>query len=298
MDLYQLKTFFFVCNCQSFTNAAKKLYISQAAVSISIKKLEISIGFKLFDRSTKNLKLTDAGEKLFKTCSEIFYTLEKTEEEFRLLNKNPEIHINIGAPVEFGNTVLVKIIRDFLNENSNISVDFYFSKNLLKPLLQDDLDIIIDCKKHIHQSLNETFLFREKYICAASPKFLENNSITGIKDFDNSTLLTCDSQLNWWNNFFKVAPKNLTRDSCKKIIKINHIRGLINATVEGMGIGFFPLYSISKELKSGLIQQIFEEIMPLDDKFRIYQKIKRSSLKYQSKLIEYLTNLNPEHLGF
>ena len=298
MDLYQLKTFFLVCNCQSFTKAAKKLYITQSAVSISIKKLERSIELELFDRSKKKLKLTEVGEKLFKTCSKIFYTLEQTEEQFKLLKENPEIHINIGAPVEFGNTVLIKIIQDFLKYHPYISIDFYFSKNLLTPLLQDNLDIIIDCKKHIHQSLEEVFLFHEKYICAASPEFLEKNSINSIKDFYKSTLLTCDSKLNWWNNFFKAAPKNLTQDNCKKIIRINHIRGLINATIEGLAIGFFPLYSVAGELESGQLQQVFKEIMPLDDKFRIYQKTKRASLKYHSRLVKYLTNLNPEQLGF
>jgi len=298
MDLYQLRTFFLVCNCQSFTKAASKLFISQSAVSISIKKLEDSIGLKLFDRSTKKLKLTDVGQRLFKTCKEIFYSLEKTDEQFELLKKEPEIHINLGAPVEFGNTVLIKIIKEFLNQNPYVLIDFYFSKNLLAPLLQDKLDIIIDCKKHIHPSLNEIFLFREKYICAASPLFLQKNPINNIEEIKDKVLLSCDFELNWWDNFFKALPYKILQDSCTKIIRINHIRGLINATIEGFGIGFFPLYSVAKELKTGQLHQVFKEIMPLDDKFRIYQKKERASLKYQSKLIEYLTNLNPESLGF
>jgi len=296
MDLYQLKTFFFVCNCSNFTKAAKKLYITQSAVSISIKKLEKSIGFELFDRSTKKMKLTEVGRELFKTCSEIFYILEKTEEQFKLLKENPEIHLKIGAPVEFGNTVLIKIIQPFLEKNPHITVDYHFSKSLLMPLLHDDLDIIIDCKKHSHHSLNEYFLFREKYICAATPEFLRKYTINNIDDFYKSVLLSCDSELKWWDNFFKAAPSNINQDKCKKIIRINHIRGLINATKEGLGIGFFPLYTVSKELESGHLKQVFEEIMPLDDNFRIYQKTKRAELKYQSELIGFLTSLNLEQL--
>lgn len=298
MDLYQLKAFFLVCNCQSFTKAAKKLFISQSAVSISIKKLETSIGFELFDRSTKKIKLTEAGDILFKTCHDIFYKLEQTEEKLKFLKENPDISLNIGAPVEFGNTILIKIIQSFLKLNPQIEVNFHFSRNLLKPLLQDDLDIIIDCKKHIHSSLSEVSLFREKYLCAASPEFLKKNSINSIDDFGKSILLSCDSKLNWWNNFFKAAPENISLENCKQVIRVNHIRGLINATIEGMGVGFFPLYTVSEYLDSGLLKQVFEEIMPLDDHFKIYQKTDRASRIYQSKLTEYLTGLKPDQIGF
>jgi hypothetical protein len=61
-------------------------------------------------------------------------------------------------------------------------------------------------------------------------------------------------------------------------------------------MGFFPLYTVSKELESGHLQQVFKEIMPLDNNFRIYQKTKRAELKYQSELIGYLTSLNLEQL--
>jgi hypothetical protein len=100
------------------------------------------------------------------------------------------------------------------------------------PLLHDDLDIIIDCKKHNHQSLSEYFLFREKYICVAIPGFLRKYTINSIEDFYKSMLLSCDSELKLWDNFFKAAPSNINQDKCKKIIRINHIRGLINATKE------------------------------------------------------------------
>lgn len=298
MDLYQLKIFFLVCNSQSFTKGAKRLFISQSAVSISIKKLEKSIGFKLFDRSTKKLKRTLAGDKLFKTCNRIFYELEQAGEQLELMKKEPEIQLSIGAPVEFGNTVLIKIVRKFIESNPEIAVSFHFSKNLLNLLLQDELDIIIDCKKHSHKLLTETFLFRERYVCAAAPEFLKKNAVKNIYDLKKSTLLSCDSELKWWDNFFKAAPDDLGLDSCLRILKINHIKGLINATIEGYGIGFFPLYTVAEDLKSGALQQIFKEIMPLDDNFSIYQKANRASLKYQSRLVEYLTGLNPEQIGF
>src|ERR1700676_5399040 len=64
MDLSQLRVFLTVAHEQSFSRAAEKLYRTQPAVSIVIKKLEDSVGQPLLMRGAHHLKLTDAGELL------------------------------------------------------------------------------------------------------------------------------------------------------------------------------------------------------------------------------------------
>ena len=64
IDLNTYKTFYAVAKYESFSKAASELYISQPAVSYSIKKLEEELNTKLFVRLNKGIKLTDAGEKL------------------------------------------------------------------------------------------------------------------------------------------------------------------------------------------------------------------------------------------
>ena len=56
MDIHHLKIFFEACNEKSFTKAARKLYISQSAVSIQIKKLESTLGLQLIERNSKNFR--------------------------------------------------------------------------------------------------------------------------------------------------------------------------------------------------------------------------------------------------
>ena len=64
IDLNAYKTFYVVAKWESFSKAASELYISQPAVSYSIKKLEEELNTKLFIRLNRGIKLTDAGEKL------------------------------------------------------------------------------------------------------------------------------------------------------------------------------------------------------------------------------------------
>ena len=68
MDLFQLETFLTVAQEGSFSRAAKKLYRTQPAVSQTIRKLEDEIGEPLFDRSSRDGTLTEAGRLLTEDC--------------------------------------------------------------------------------------------------------------------------------------------------------------------------------------------------------------------------------------
>ena len=83
MDIHHLKIFFEACNEKSFTKAAKKLFISQSAVSIQIKKLEYTLGLQLIERNSKNFKLTFAGKELFKMSQDVFEKISRMENEMK-----------------------------------------------------------------------------------------------------------------------------------------------------------------------------------------------------------------------
>ena len=72
MDIHHLKIFFEACNEKSFTKAAKKLYISQSAVSIQIKKLEHTLGLQLIERNSKNFKRYSLVYVVYKSQHNIY----------------------------------------------------------------------------------------------------------------------------------------------------------------------------------------------------------------------------------
>ena len=99
MDLHYLKIFYEVAKEKSFTKAASKLYINQSAVSIQVKKFEEILNAKLFDRSSKKIKLTYTGEALYKMAEDIFDKVKRAEKEIsRIIDLDiliiDEEHIN------------------------------------------------------------------------------------------------------------------------------------------------------------------------------------------------------------
>ena len=97
MDLDQLRGFFETAREKSFTRAAKKLFLTQPAVSLQVKALEEELGERLFDRSGKQVILTEAGRLLLRKAEEIFEAVETARQEVAALSGLRVGRVCIGA---------------------------------------------------------------------------------------------------------------------------------------------------------------------------------------------------------
>jgi len=169
IELQPLYTFFVTATSPTFTEAAERLNLSQSAVSHAISKLERSIGTKLLVRDQTPIRLTEAGETLFQTSDRMFLDLQRCQDLLCQDETRPLTgRLRLGTTVEFGNSVLARKIAPFLREHPLIEPSFTFSHELLKPLLADELDVIIDCRAHAREELSQVALFRERYVLVRS----------------------------------------------------------------------------------------------------------------------------------
>ena len=296
MDLYHLKTFFTLARIKNFTRAADQLFVTQSAVSHAIKKLEASLDTPLIRRQGKKLSLTPAGRALFRSCEKIFYEIEKAGEEITRYKKEAKFSIRIGCTVEFGTSILVNHIRSFLDAHPEIHLDFYFSHHLEDPLAQDEVDLIIDCTPHTLPNLEIIHLFQEQYVTIASPEFIEIHQIRFLDDLARVKIISNDKELAWWHNFITAIPEE--KQAClRNVIQINHIRGIINGAVAGLGVGFVPKYTVIQELSQGMLADPFPDIKPGADHFAIYIKKEKLAFEKNKALITYLTRLKPGEFG-
>ena len=145
MDIHHLKIFFEACNEKSFTKAAKKLYISQSAVSIQIKKLEHTLGLQLIERNSKNFKLTFAGKELFKMSQDVFERISRMENEMKKILQYKKGKISIGATHNIGEPILPRIMIEFRKKFPEIEFDLYIKnkESLVKHLKEGTVDIAL-----------------------------------------------------------------------------------------------------------------------------------------------------------
>lgn len=289
VDLNKLRTFYILAGTKSYTGCADKLFITQSAVSHAIKKLESELGFDLVDRESRLFKLTRQGEFLYRRCAGIFDTIDETLDDLLDETLHP-VSITLGAPVEFGSSVLIKGMEPFLAAHPHIHIDFVLEPELLEPLLADALDIIVDCVPHLHKDLVAVPLLREEYAVIATPAYIREKEIREIPDLKRCNLLSFDKKLDWWKNFINA----LTPESdfgFDKITRISNVRGIINASLASMGVGFVPRYTILKEIETGALEELFAETEVLNDQINIYLKKRNFDKAAFQELIDHIKSL-------
>ncbi len=143
MNFHQLEIFVRVVEEKSFTKAAKKLYVSQPALSKSIRALEEEVGTKLFERSAYGLEITEAGRTVYKYSKDaIEYYNERIAELRSALSPRKNI-LRIGIPPSAGTIYFSKVVYRFSTEHPqfDIQITDISSRNASAMVQNDELDL-------------------------------------------------------------------------------------------------------------------------------------------------------------
>ena len=121
-ELHLYHVFYTVAQYQSFSEAAKALYISQPAVSNSIKSLEASLGIVLFSRRSKGISLTPEGQLFYKHVKSALEALEEGEKLLLKLQSLNAGQINLGVSSTLGTHFLMPLLKTFMDRYPDIKL--------------------------------------------------------------------------------------------------------------------------------------------------------------------------------
>ena len=152
----------------NFTKAAKKLFISQPALSSAVSKYEKSLGFRIFDRSKNPLKVTAAGRILIESIENIINIEALVKQQISLMNRAHKNEIVIGAATSVAYYLIPKICAIFHKENPSVSIKIDLGNttvfdSFFKKLQYGTLDLVIDCIP-IRDSLESTVICKESMV--------------------------------------------------------------------------------------------------------------------------------------
>lgn len=133
MDIQQLRFFQVIINNKRLTTAAKKLNISEPALSLSIKRLENELGVELFDRVGRNIVLNEYGRIFIKHVNDILYTLNNAQSEIETLAGQ---HSNTVTICWNFSGYMEKLLLQFIDDKPHITVNQY---QVQEELINDEL---------------------------------------------------------------------------------------------------------------------------------------------------------------
>lgn len=242
MDLHYLEIFYEVAKAKSFTKAAEKLFINQSAVSIQVKKFEDILKVKLFDRSSKKIKLTYTGETLYKMAEDIFEKVKRAEKEISRVIEFDRARIAIGASAIIAEPLLPSLMKEFSSIHEEIEYNITMSnkEHLLKLLKEGELDVIIIDSQHITDSNLEIIPIEKGPYVLISSKHYDN-----IKDIEKDAIITRDVIQNN-NKAIEYIEDKYGVNFTKKINVLGNLEVIKGLVREGIGNVILPYYSVYK----------------------------------------------------
>ncbi|KWW21715.1 LysR family transcriptional regulator [Peribacillus simplex] len=188
MEFRDLKSFMEVALHKSFTNAAAQSYLTQPSLSKAVKKLEEELRVELFDRSTRHLRLTDAGQIVYQQSQKAFAALSELNVLLDDLRDITTGEVKIGIPPLIGTLFFPEIARSFQERYPKVSLQLVeLGAKLIGKLVEDgeiDLGIVVlpasDATFHISPFIEDEFVLflHEEHRLAQQPAV----SLAELKD--------------------------------------------------------------------------------------------------------------------
>ncbi len=164
----------------SFSKAAEKLFLTQPALSISIQKIEQSIGMPLFDRSKRPLQLTEAGEIYIDTIKKILLVEQEQGKRLNDIRNLVTGSIKLGGTHYLNAYILPNILTGFNQKYPNVTLDIIESGSfdLGEMLLDNKLDLTFSCSPHMINEFDKYKMFEDHLLLAVPKQHPINNELS------------------------------------------------------------------------------------------------------------------------
>ncbi len=143
MNLHRLRIFYTIAQRRSITAAAADLLLSQPAVSLQLKALEKELGMPLFQRGGSKLRLTQAGEVLYRSAVSILHAKEEVERSISELRDGTKGRLILGAGTTGGMYVLPRIVQAYKGiwPDTEVVLHIGTTDQILEKLLENVVDM-------------------------------------------------------------------------------------------------------------------------------------------------------------
>lgn len=290
MDLELLKKFYYVAEEGSVTRAAKRIHLTQSALSKAISYFEYRLKTDLFTRTRRGMELTPQGERLYNFAKKLVYEADNFEKAFH--EKDGEIagELRIVTTPYLGTEWLMFKINNFLKDHPKLKIKIIVRED--KDVEIEEGDVAISTPIHHQPHLTQKYLFTARLRLVASHNYLkEYGTPTKPEDLDSYHLITYGGTIynpygsqNWVLN----AGKNMSVASRESYIEVNSLQGIINAAIAGYGIAEVP--DFPGVLRPGLVEIKLNGNTPKFDVNYIFHE-KRQHSKKINLLFNYLTKV-------
>lgn len=263
----------------SFSKAAKKLFISQPAVSRHIQLLETQYNCALFERQGNSIKLTEIGEKIYVYIQEALSIQRKIEFEVSTIHDDIGAtgNLKIGSSTTVSLYILPQILSAFHKTvpKVNMQVVNRNTENIVTALISKQIDVGIVEVGHKITLINHDYFTSDKVIAVCSGKsILAANSVITMKELLNIEIALREVGSGTLSALtHELSKRQISIADLNSKIRLGGTEALKNFILADLSLGFLPQIAVQKELRSGELVEIKIEGLEIKRDFYFLTRI-------------------------
>ena len=249
-----MKVFVVALDEGSLAGAGRKLGRSPAAVSRAIAFLEAHVGAELLHRTTRSIRLSEAGERYAAACRRVLAELDEADNVAGGERAAPRGTLTLSAPVISGEMVLRPILDAFLDAYPTVSARLMLVDRAVN-LIDEGVDVALRIGELADSSMVATRIGEVRRVVVAAPRYLKQNPrIEEPGDLAKHQIITMAHLPNSWT-FPPLAGSSMPRTvQVTPRLVTNSIRGAVASAAGGRGVALFFLYQVSEQVQNGELE--------------------------------------------
>jgi len=244
-----------VARTGNMSAAGREMGLSPAVISKRISLLEERLGARLFQRTTRQLTLTDTGEGYFRRVTDILSLCEEAEDFVSRRNTKPRGLLKVTAPTSFSRLHVAPRLNEFLMKFPEVQIDLHLTDHF-EDIIREGFDLAIRIGELQDSSLVARKLAADNRVICASPKYLQRaGTPKTLAELEMHNCLSAGAQEHWRLE----GPNGPEQIKVQGNIRSNSAEFVREALIAGLGIGFRPTWDVTAQLASGELQVVLPE---------------------------------------
>jgi DNA-binding transcriptional LysR family regulator len=259
MDRLQaMAAFLAVVDTGGFASAARRLAVSPSVVTRAVSELEARLGVRLLTRTTRFVRVTEAGSGYAEDCRRILAEVELADGAAAGAHAAPRGRLTLTAPVNFGRMYVLPIVHQYLEQYRQADVNCWFVDRVVN-LVDEGVDLAVRIGDLPDSSLQAVQVGRVRRVLCASPDYLARHGRPqrpeelGRHFIVAATGISTSSE---WR-FYEQDRPLAVRPQPRLMVTTNEAAAA--SALAGQGITRLPLYQIAEAVEQGRLQLILEE---------------------------------------
>ena len=259
MDRLQaMTTFVAVVDSGGFASAARKLNLSPPVVTRAVAELEERLGLRLLTRTTRFVRVTDAGARFAEDCRRILADVEEAETVATGTHAAPRGTLSLTAPVLFGQLYVTPILVHYLQKYPEVDAQCLFLDRVVN-VVEEGIDVAVRIGELPDSALHAARVGSVRRVLVAAPAYLEAQGVPQRpEDMARHTIVSASgvTPVSEWR-FDDGGQPLLQRLQPRLRTTTND--SAIAAAVAGLGITRLLSYQVAEHVRSGKLQIVLED---------------------------------------